>query len=76
MPPTIKNQQEALGVLLRALDVAQSKGAFTINESAFIASARSFFIKDDTNTLETIEEEITSKNTSPKKTNSKKTLKN
>ena len=58
MSAEIKNQNEALGVILRALDVAQAKGAFTLNDAAYVAHARSFFIKDDQTGLKKIDEEL------------------
>jgi len=70
--PKIPNQNEALGVILRALDVAQSKGAFTLNDAAVIADARSFFIKDDQTGLKTIEEEITQPTKKPNDNSKKK----
>lgn len=65
--PTIQNQNEALGIILRALDIAQSKGAFTLNDAAVISDARSFFIKDDQSGLKTIDEEIDPQEKSNKK---------
>lgn len=39
-----KSQQEALNVLVRALEVAQSRGVFDIYESAQIALAIDLFV--------------------------------
>tara|TARA_B100001989_G_scaffold196386_1_gene145009 strand:- start:184 stop:414 length:231 start_codon:yes stop_codon:yes gene_type:complete len=64
----IKNNNEALGVILRGLDVAQSKGAFTLSEAAVLAQARSFFIsEEDTKEIEPSTKPGDEKKSPPKK---------
>ena len=41
----IENQNEALSILIKGIEVAQSKGAFTLDEAAILVEARSFFAK-------------------------------
>ena len=45
--PVIKSQEQALSIIFKGLDVAQSKGAFTLEEASILAMARSLFLRED-----------------------------
>jgi hypothetical protein len=46
------NQQQALNVLIRAAQVAQSKGAFTLDDAELVNKAVRTFIPKEQNTSE------------------------
>jgi len=45
--PQIQSQEQALGIIFKGLDVAQSKGAFTLEEASILSAARSLFLKEE-----------------------------
>lgn len=46
----ITSQPQALGILLNAIEVAQRRGAFNLDEAELLSRARKLFIKQDTST--------------------------
>jgi hypothetical protein len=61
------NQNEALNVLVQAVNVAQSKGAYSLQEAAVITEAVSTFISTDAVLPAATEEPAETKKTSNKK---------
>ena len=56
IPQEITSQSHALGIILNAIEVAQRRGAFNLDEAELLSRARKLFIKadataDSTNTL-------------------------
>ena len=46
-PQVIKSQEQALSIIFKGLDVAQSKGSFTLEEASILAMARSLFLREE-----------------------------
>ena len=63
------NQNEALNVLVQAVNLAQSKGAYSLQEAAAITQAVSTFISTD---IPQVVEEPVEDSTKTKKTSNKK----
>ena len=63
------NQNEALNVLVQAVNLAQSKGAYSLQEAAAITEAVSTFISTD---IPQVVEEPVEDSTKTKKTSNKK----
>ena len=61
------NQNEALNVLVQAVNLAQSKGAYSLQEAAAITQAVSTFISTDTVAPPADEQPAETKKTSNKK---------
>lgn len=51
------NQEQALQILVQAVQVGQSKGAFNLNDAALIAQAVSLLVKPEETTKENIKED-------------------
>ena len=47
-PQEITSQSHALGIILNAIEVAQRRGAFNLDEAELLSRARKLFIKSDT----------------------------
>lgn len=45
IPQEITSQSHALGILLNAIEVAQRRGAFNLDEAELLSRARKLFIK-------------------------------
>jgi len=52
----ITSQSQALGIVLNAIEVAQRRGAFNLDEAELLSRARKLFIKQDTSSTS---EEVT-----------------
>lgn len=46
-PQEITSQSHALGIILNAIEVAQRRGAFNLDEAELLSRARKLFIKGD-----------------------------
>lgn len=48
----ITSQSQALGIILNAIEVAQRRGAFNLDEAELLSRARKLFIKADQSTTD------------------------